>query len=186
MSTILTSTGITFPDGSTQSTVANTPFVACKAILPYAGPGTQISFPTGYISPTYEIIPINTRDTSLPNYSSFDTTNHWFVAPNAGLYFVSAAVYVNNGGGSAAIYDAYCGIAVNGTVATAEAIYQNQGYVYTQVFWRKTAGVFSLNSGDKVTVMLAGASSNWVCYCTSCASYLYVNYAAIEVQQIRY
>ena len=185
MSTILTSTGITFPDGSTQSTVANTPFVACKANLPYASPGTQISFPTGVYTPTYEIIPINTRDTSLPNYSSFDTTNHWFVAPNAGLYFISAAVYVNTGNGYTTIYDAYCGIAVNGTIATAEVIFQSQSGL-TQVLWRKTAGVFSLNSGDKVTVMLAGASSNWVCYCTSCASYVYVNYAAIEVQQIRY
>ena len=146
MSTILTSTGITFPDSTTQSTAANTPFVACRATLPYASPGLQLTFDgTPGVYPAFQTVPINTQDANYPNYTAFDTTNHWFVAPNAGMYYVSCGIYVNAGGSGYGISHLRTALAVNGNIAVQEntATGQPSGNFYVNQGdqnWRKTAG----------------------------------------------
>jgi hypothetical protein len=177
MSTTLTSTGITFPDSTTQTSSASTPHVVCKAYIT-----TNPTITTSLSA--WTTIPINAA--TYDNSSSFDTTNHWFVVPQAGYYYVSYLVGIN-GTNSSNPFSGLVGTALsfNGTPAYAEN-YSN--LYYSPVAYRvKGSGVFHFNSGDKISCAVIGGSVVYSGPCCCVTNYeVIVASATLDIHQVRF
>jgi hypothetical protein len=175
MSTILTNTGVTFPDGSTQASSGYTPHVVCKAYI--------TTSPTITTSPSsWALVPINAA--TYDNSGSFDATNHRFVIPNTGYYCVSYLVGV----GSPVSYFGTA-IGVNGTPLFSENIFQGDGTSNPSAgFIMKGTSILTFNSGDTVSVYVMGygnISYSGCCCCVTNYSYQ-ITAAVLDIHQIRF
>jgi len=174
MSTILTNTGVTFPDSTTQSSAAYTPHVVCKASI--------TTYPTITTYPgSWVLVPINAG--SYDNSGSFDATNHVFTVPQSGYYCVSYLVGVNAIGvdifGSA--------IGVNGP-SFSENYFQPYASWGPQSYHTKGTSILHFNSGDKIGVYVIGYGNQTYsgpCCCVTNYNFQ-ITAATLDIHQVRF
>jgi hypothetical protein len=177
MSTILTNTGVTFPDSTTQSSAAHTPHVVCKAYIT-----TSPTITTS--SSSWALVPIDAA--TYDNSGSFDTTNHRFVIPNTGYYCVSYLLGVNTTPYNA-IYFFGSAIGVNGTPIFSENYFQP--YYPPQSYRAKGTAILHFNSGDTISLYVIGygnASYCGPCCCTLTGYNFQIGPAILDIHQVRF
>ena len=176
MSTILTNTGVTFPDSTTQSSAAYTPHVVCKASI--------TTYPTITTYPgSWVLVPINAG--SYDNSSSFDATNHVFTVPQSGYYCVSYLVGVN--AVTSGVYIFGSAIGVNGTPVFSENYFQPYSFA-PQSYRTRGTSILHFNSGDKIGVYVMGYGNVSYSGCCCCVTNYNFQIAAaiLDIHQVRF
>ena len=173
MSTILTNTGVTFPDSTTQTSAAYTPHVVCKANI------TTTPTITTYPS-SWALVPINSA--TYDNSGSFDTTNHVFTVPQSGYYCVSYLVGV--AAATSGVYIFGSALGVNGTPVFSENYFQP--YFAPQSYRAKGTSILQYNSGDKIGVYVIGYGNIPGCCCCVTNYNFQIASAILDIHQVRF